>query len=81
MIGFCCIARRAGSEIARRTCRKNAWKRFEALDDLALIGPGAIDREADEAWAKPHDGDAIWVEARAAVEHEEAANEQAARAQ
>ena len=66
---------------ARRTCRKHARQRFEALDDVALIGPGAIVREAHEARPEPDDGHAIRVEARAAVEHEEAAHEQAARAE
>ena len=61
--------------------RKHARQRFEALDDVALIGPGAIVREAHEARPEPDDGHAIRVEARAAVEHEEAANEQAARAE
>src|SRR5262249_42183122 len=51
---------------ARGAGRKNAWKRFEARDNLALVSPGAFVREADEARPEPHDGHAIRIEPRPA---------------
>ena len=70
-----------GRRSARGAGGNNAWKRLEPLDDFALIGPGAFVRETCETRPEPHNGHAIRVEARAPVEHDEAANEQAARAE